>query len=407
MSFPGIKALQRIAADFGCGLILLWILLPFNASALPVTGLYSYRIQVANESDSERTRAFKEALAAVLTKVTGDERWLLDARIVTAVASAQNYVQAVGYESETIEVPLEAVDANSNPALMTTDAAGIGDGQYPQPPTEPVPTAVASLTRTVEQRYINVAFSSGLINELLAQANIPIWGSNRPSVLLWMVLQNEVGERTFLSNESNPEVVSIIQGFAKQRGLPIIFPLFDFEDRRNLPLDVIWSLDVAAMRNGSARYGADSTLTGRLHFTAGGELVGLWQFDFRGDSERFDGFDSDLQAYLTKPLEKVTTQLASYFAIVPETSASQTITLRVDGVQDLQDYSALMSYVNNLGLVEAVTMGSIEGERLDINIKLQGSSMQLSELIALDRDLLPIQNSSIASAPLLHYRWTR
>jgi hypothetical protein len=103
----------------------------------------------------------------------------------------------------------------------------------------------------------------------------------------------------------------------------------------------------------------------------------------------------------------VTSQLASYFAIVPETSASRAIVLRVDGVQDLQDYSALMSYVNNLGLVEAVTMGSIEGQRLDINLILQGDSTQLSELIALDRDLLPIQNSSVASASLLHYRWTR
>lgn len=403
MSSSLVKSLRQIASGLASGFLVAWVLLPFDTSALQVTGLYSHRIKVANESDSERRRAFAEALAAVITKVTGDERWLLDPAIVAAVGRAQSFVEELGYETETVVVPLET-DITTPPADSDSDStAQLG----PQRPAQAVQDPPVALTTTIEQRYINVNFSPALINELLVQANIPVWGSNRPSVLVWMVLQNEVGERTFLSNESNPEIVSIIQAFAKERGLPIIFPVFDFEDRRNLPLDVIWALDLEAMRAGSARYGADSILTGRLHFTAGGELVGLWQFDFQGESERFDGFDSDLQSYLTKPLGRVTTQLANYFAIVPETSASQSIVLRVEGMQDLQDYSALISYVTSLGLVETVTLGSIDGQRMDINISLLGDTLQLSELIALDRDLLPIQSSDVASASLLHYRWTR
>ena len=405
MSF--FEVINRIAAKSSWCLIFLWVLLPFNASALPVTGLYNYRVQVSSESDRERTRAFREALAAVITKVSGDERWLLDPAIVAAISRAQSYVEEVGYESEVIEVPVEPAVASAAEEPVPTDINSAGNALDQTAPAQPEQAVSLPQTRFIDQRYINVNFSSALINELLVQANIPIWGSNRPSVLVWMVLQNEVGERTFLSNDSNPEIVSQIQAFAKERGLPIIFPLFDFEDRRNLPLDVIWSLDVDAMRSGSARYGADSILTGRLHFTAGGELVGLWQFDFQGDAERFDGFDSDLAAYLRKPLKQVTTQLASYFAIVPEAASAQTIVLRVEGVQDLQDYSSLMNYINSLGLVQKVTMDSIEGRSLDLRVNLLGDSTQLSELIALDRDLLPIQSSSVASASMLHYRWTR
>ena len=40
--------------------------------ALQVTGLYSQQVRVSNESNAERTRAFHEALAAVIVKVTGD-----------------------------------------------------------------------------------------------------------------------------------------------------------------------------------------------------------------------------------------------------------------------------------------------------------------------------------------------
>lgn len=407
MSTSLLEPVKRIVAGLASGLICAWVLLPFEAAALPVTGLYSHRIQVANESDSERRRAFTEALTAVITKVTGDERWLLDPAIVAAIGRAQSFVEAVGYESETIEVPLETAEQGAEADLLDENSALAEDELYQDDLVGPAQPAAAPKTTTIEQRYINVNFSSVLINEVLVEASIPVWGSNRPSVLVWMVLQNEVGERTILNNDSNPEIVRMIQEFATERGLPVIFPVIDFEDRRNLPLDVIWSLDLEAMRKGSERYGADSILTGRLHFTAGGELVGLWQFDFQGSSERFDGFDSDLKSYLTKPLGRVTTQLASYFAIVPETSASQTIVLRVEGVQDLQDYSALVNYVNSLGLVEGVTMGSIEGQSMDINVKLLGDTQQLSELIALDRDLLPIQSSDVASASLLHYRWTR
>ncbi len=388
-----------------CASILTGLLLgPTTLSALPVTGLYSYRIEVANESDSERARAFREALAAVIVKVTGDERWLLDPAVVSAIGRAQSYVEAVGYESETIEVPVEVAQVPS-PVEQADNLAGA----EPVDPdaTTPIDSPEIPQTQVIEQRFINVNFSRALINELLGQANIPIWGSNRPSVLVWMVLQNEIGERAFLSSDTNPELVALIQDFAARRGLPVIFPLFDFEDRRNLPIDAIWALDLETMRSGSARYGADSILTGRLHFTAGGELVGLWQFDFQGNAERFDGFDTDLKQYLTEPLARVTTQLANYFAIVPENNSSQEFVLRIEGVQDLQDYSALMSYVSGLGLVDGVTIASMDGQRMELKVSVLGDALQLSELIALDRDLLPIESSQVASSSMLHFRWTR
>jgi len=259
----------------------------------------------------------------------------------------------------------------------------------------------------VEQRFIEVNFADSLIDELLASANIPVWDSNSPSVLVWMALQNAEGERTMLTAESNPQIVSYIQDFAAQRALPIIFPVLDFEDRRNLSEDAVWSLEEEAIITASERYGADSILTGRLHFTASGELVGLWQFIFQDEAEIFDGFDEDLNAYLHTPLDRITNQLASYFAIVPEASNQQFVRLRVEGISDLSAYSSLLSYVSGLGLVESVSTAALDGERLELELGLVGDSGQLFELIALDRDLLPIQSSQAGSRGVLHYRWTR
>lgn len=370
-------------------LLLVPVLVSHPGYALQVAGLYTYRIAVANESEPERLRAFREALAAVVVKVTGSARWLENPSIAQALGNAQSFVEAISYSSETVVVPAAAPVPPPGTATAPP-AAGIG---------------LTSTTR--EQRYVNVTFAASLVNDLLINAGVPIWDSNRPSVLVWMVLQDVTGERRLLTADGDPEIVALFRQFGTERGVPVIFPVLDFEDRRNLPVESLWNLDEAVIVAASARYGADSILSGRLLFTASGEYVGLWQFIFQGEATVFDGFEESLQAYLYNPLERVTTQLADYFAIVPVSTNQNFVRLRVDGIDDLQAYSALLNYVRNLSLVRSVAMAHLDGERLELELGLQGDAQQLLELIALDRDLRPIASSRNSDASLLHYRWTR
>ncbi|MDG2420941.1 MAG: DUF2066 domain-containing protein [Gammaproteobacteria bacterium] len=342
---------------------------------LQVDGLYEHRVAVANESDSERDRAFEEAFRAVILKVTGAIRWLDHPGIEQAVKSAQSYVESISYVSESRDF--------------------LSPGQND------------NLLSNTEQRYIEVSFADSLVQELLAEIGVPVWNSNRPSVLVWMVLQNSLGEREVLTSDTNPQIIAYIQSFAEGRGIPIIFPVLDFEDRQNLSEDDIWGFDERKIIEASERYGADSILSGRLHFTASGDLVGLWQFIFQDEASIFDGFDENLEAYLHAPLDRVTNQLASYFGIIPAAGAQQTVRLRVEGIQDFTIYSMLINYLANLGLVDNVSPVLLDGERLDLELVLVGDSAQLYEIIALDRDLLPIESSQIGGRGVLHYRWTR
>jgi uncharacterized protein len=379
---PMIAQLKQISL-YSLMLLTLLLISWQPSVALQVSGLYSQQIPVTNDGEAERNRAFREALAAVVVKVSGDPRWLENPAIERAIAQAQNYVEATTYISELIQLPLE-----DNTASADTD-----EEQF----------------YTTEQRIISVNFAAAFIDELLADADIPVWDGNRPSVLVWMVLQSSAGDREFLTADSNPEIVKVMQDFAVARGLPIIFPVLDFEDRRTLSENTAWNLDEAAISSASDPYGADSILAGRLHFTASGELVGLWQFQFQDEADVFDGFDSELQSYLYEPLNRITTQLAGYFAILPESIDGETIRLRIDGIKNLNAYSALLNYVENLGLVAAVTTAEVDGERIELQLSLVGDTRQLYEQIALDRDLVPINNTLEDSslATLLHYRWTR
>ena len=72
--------------------------------------------------------------------------------------------------------------------------------------------------------------------------------------------------------------------------------------------------------------------------------------------------------------------------------------------QLLMYFSAPVAYI---GLVQAADIVSVDGERLELLLDLQGNADQLYDLIALDRDLLPINSGESADSPLLHYRWMR
>ena len=387
-------------------IVLSLLLLVCNAYGLPVAGIYSERVPVANESDAERSQAFKNALQIVVVRATGEQRNLSHPAVQDALENAQSYVEAIRYFSETV-IPASTRQANVPQQALPGDTVERSVDENPDGLMLDQDQQRQAVPAAIEQRFIEVEFSSVLIERMLADAQIPLWGSNRPSVLIWMALQDESGNRSLMTSDINNDIVDHIKGFADARGLPVLFPVLDFEDRRNLSADLVWRLDEEAIRTASLRYGADSILTGRLHFTSSGELVGLWQFQFQGDSETFDGFSTDLGGYLNGPLERVTAQLAQYFAILPDADLAASAILRVDGISDLQDYSALIAYVGGLGLVDSVTTSQVAGERLELRLGLVGDPQQLYELIALDRDLLPIKSSMDVSSGLLHYRWTR
>ena len=333
--------------------------------ALLVQGLYEQEIAVQDQGDAERIRAYREGLTAVILKITGEERHLGNAAVERAVRDAQSYVQEVSYR---------------------TDSTG------PEPRT-----------------LISVSFDSALVNQMLMSSGVPVWDRDRPAVLLWLSVQNATGQRELLSADSEHPMLEIVREFSRVRGLPVLIPVMDLEDRRNLPADMAWSLDEAAIRNASARYGADAILSGRLLESPNGDLVGLWQFLFRGSAETFDAFERDLSVYTLGTLNQVTAQLARHFAFNSlEAPANSRVTVRVEGMDSATDYVNLMAYMDNLAVVDTVAAALLDGSGIELDVRLSSSAFLFTEFIALGRDLQPLEvPGQSTEQSVLHFRWVR
>ncbi len=352
-------------------------------TAMPVDGLYVQDVVVANQSQAERQRAYREALEQVVLKVTGQQRFVENSNVRSALSSAADYVEEVSYRTELVPVPVPQGDSPASPFTPTTQQQGV----------------------------LQVRFARDQVDDMLLRSGIPIWDRNRPSVLVWLTLQDESGRRTMLGSGSDHPVMAAMDSFSRQRAVPFLVPILDLTDRRALTADQAWGLDESAIREASARYGADSVLAGRIMETGSGDIVSLWRFIFRDESETFDHFDDDFQTFMHMPLDRVTVRLAEHFALPPGAlSGRQQLTVRVDGVRDIQTHVSLLRYLQDLALVHSAHVSLLAGDRVELTVNVSGGASRLSEFISLDRDLAPV-NFSLGdvsdSSSLLHYRWTR
>lgn len=356
-------------------LVALAFLLPLApVLALPVDGLYEAEVAVSGQSESERARAYREGLAQVLVKVSGQPDVLEYPRVRGAMASAADYVEEVSFRTG-LRTPIPE-------------------------PGEPAPAPV-------QQDYLTLRLADEEVEALLLDSGAGVWDRHRPLVLLWLVVQNADGDRRLLSSDSGHPALAVVEQFSRERAVPFQIPLLDLTDRRALSVEQAWSLDEEAIREASARYGATAILAGRILETPDGEYVGVWQFHFRDRTATFDHIATEVTPFMHRPLDRTTVRMAGYFALSREDLAQEeSVVVRVDDVGTLQDHASLLQYVRGLSVVNQAHVSLLEGERLEMTLRVAGGARRLGEFIRLDRDLEQVGEPG-GSDTGLHYRWTR
>ncbi|MEW7976273.1 MAG: DUF2066 domain-containing protein [Candidatus Sedimenticola endophacoides] len=314
--------------------ILPWLLLPlFSAPvlAVKVSGLYQSEVPVVGQEAEQRNEAIIQALSLVLTKVSGSRSIANRPELAGALAQAPRYVQQYRYR--------------------------LDDSRESASEAQP-------------QRYLEVAFDPRAVDNLLRQHRLPVWGDNRPGGLVWLGEQGRGGRR-LLGSEDN--AWTLLAESARARGLALITPLMDLEDQARLQVADLWGDFESNIRQASLRYGSDCILTGRLEAVSAtlwrsswrlyqGEQVAAWNNDGGGREE-----------LLRQGVAYAADLLASRYAPVASDSGLSRLRLRVAGISDFRDFTAVERFLVSQSGVERVDLDAAEAEAATFLLQVRGA----------------------------------
>jgi hypothetical protein len=283
-----------------------------SARAVTVPDLY----ETAQPVDGSRDAAFVEALKTVLVRVSG--RRDAAQRVGADVNEPRKYVQRFGFTAENV---------------------------------------------------LEVGFDSASVDRLLSNAGLPIWGRERPATVVMFGVEDGGGWR-WLAADTPAQERDAIEKVARERGLPLKWPVMDSQERAEASADSPGLLRVAD------RYGANAVLLGRS----------------RGGAVQWTLLSSDGAAQASGGIEDGVHLAADTFAHVFAASASSlgSVVVEVGGISNLDAYAATLNYLEGMTLVRGVSLEQVTGEKMRFRLSVRGDAATLRRAIALDRRLVPL-----------------
>ncbi|MFT7685622.1 MAG: hypothetical protein ACI9FB_000965 [Candidatus Azotimanducaceae bacterium] len=332
-----------------------------TVQAVTVDDLYVANVYVTSQSASELKSGARAGLIQVLTRVSGSSTVQQHTIVSKALRNPSPYYYQYSYQS-------------------TEKEFQIGD-------------------EIVAATNLRLRFEPNAIAQLLRSAGFPVWGSNRPSILLWIAL-NDGQERRLLSELDHSELTAALSMHAKLRGLPLLYPLLDLEDNSSISTAEVWGAFLGRVEEASRRYNPDAMLSARIQKSEGGEWSGNWYYQIDGEWQEFENFALTAEELVLELVDMLVVDLAAQYAV---DSSESFVELRVEGVDSLKDYSAISKYLQSLTPVLDTYVALVDQDEVVFQLKTEGRVEQLIEIIGLDTSMMLLNGS--AKNQKLYYRW--
>jgi hypothetical protein len=319
----------------------LWLILVVGQAAAPpalavaVQDLYEAEVQIGQDNQAQRAAAFREAMGIVLVRVTGRPDAASDTGTEDIRRVAERFVQ-----------------------------------QY----------------RMTREGMLWVSFDAAALDAELARRGLPIWGAERPAVLLVLAVDQGGGQRFVLSAEdevSDPitaELRDKVMSMSRYRGLPLVLPLMDAQDRSVISFSEAWGGFEQALSAAAARYGTDSVLLGRLTMNVPDRA--RWTLFYGDQSYRWTGDIDD-------GINGASDQFAQRYAVTTGAAVEGEVGLAVTNISSLADYGRVLSYLEGLTAVRSVNVRRLQDDSAVFGLQLIGSLENLDRAIRLGNLLQP------------------
>ncbi|NMH67066.1 DUF2066 domain-containing protein [Shewanella sp. SHSM-M6] len=347
-----------------------------NVMAIEVSQLADAEVAVASRDAGERHQGLKTALQQVILKNAGDEAVLDNELIRAQLKSPEALLSQYGYVERDAKLWLQA------------------------------------------------SYDRSRIIALLRQANLPVWGSQRPLTLVWLAMENQE-ERLVLGDASALAERQQFSQFSAERGVPLLFPLMDLDDVMRVGVADVRGMFTEVVASASARYQADFFAIAALEPVAGSIKYQLSLFPKGsagvGTQPAFyhQGETADSAAAINEMMSALSRYFVAQYAIA-DSGEKQQSSVTFTGINQMKQLVEIEKYLQQLSVVNTTKLSRVQGDTVTFKLELFGSEADLQRLLSLEPKISvtqdaaqhnpPAQFSADAAqvssgAPLLLYRW--
>jgi hypothetical protein len=342
-------------------LLLCLSVLPGVARAVLVEDLYRVELPVEDQTTAKRLEAFNNAFRLLLIKISGSAQAFDNPGLKRPLSNSSRYVLQFRY-------------------VMRQQPSEVAD----EPPID-----VLNLT---------VTFNRDLVESLLRENGVPLWGRERPSSLMLVHYSQHNDAGVLVSGDTVAGLVEEFDAEARRKGLPILFPLLDLEDRGILggAIDLLPNAD--RMDELAQRYGPDVILSGVVIASSDVSWQARWQARFSNKSFNWSNQAASRKQLIDQSLTELARILASEYALKSIQANDQDVLFKVDEVRDVREYIKVLNYLQSLDAVDEAGPVRIEGQQATYRVRLRNSAEDLHRLISLGYVLEQLELPQINAA---------
>ncbi|MBL4743544.1 MAG: DUF2066 domain-containing protein [Cycloclasticus sp.] len=317
-------------------------LLSLPLYAVQVEGLYSAKVAVDDQSQGARNRAMGAAINKVVQKVSGRQSVLGNAALQDVLSNAGSYVEQFLYKKR--------------------DKEELG-------------------------YWLIVRFQKIALDRTLQQFNVPVWGSNRPAVLVWLAVDD--GKSRYLINADSEGMSELIRRSSSEAGLTVTLPLNDLADQQALSFNDVWAGFSDEVLTASQRYEKKQVMYGRLLKRGRGSWSLSWTLaNVTGQSIANIEQSSSIGAVIQEAFAGIAETLADTYA--PHGAVTENVLkMDVNGVASLEKFVRVTAYLSSLDMVKKLHWNQLSNGKVTLEIVLSGGASTLKDVIALNTVLIP------------------
>ncbi len=318
----------------------------FQANAVEVRDLYLVKLPVAQQGRTVLWNASLKGFKEVLVRKSGSSEILSSPEVQRAYRKVTSYLQRFEYASQ---------EDNS---------------EFPY--------------------EIALYFEPRLIDNLIQEAKMPLWGSNRPLTIIWLAVEENFERKIVLESEEEQSLYPILKENAVRRGLPIIMPLMDLEDELAVSISDIWGRFPSTIKQASLRYPSDVVMYGRIN-----QVGETWQGKFgyiNQDQEvAFDALGESQQEVIANMMDTLADRLCDKYCVVQEIGQKNELLINVTDISNFKQFKAAENYLADLSSVNKVEVIKVTKYDVLFKLTLLGQINSTVEGIALSQKMIAVE----------------